>query len=164
MTEQLRDAFRDAMAQVAAPVSVVTTTNQAQPFGATVSAFASLSLFPPMVLVSLDDRGSLVSQVVASGRFALNVLSADQVQVAETFARRGATDRFEQLAWRPRSGLPCLAGALAWVACDVDQVVDAGDHTLLIGRVIEVASHPGEPLVYHERTYSTVNHLSPEQA
>lgn len=159
MTDQLRADFRDAMSQVAAPVSVVTTCVDGRPFGATVSAFASLSLFPPMVLVALDDRGSLVSQVVASGRFALNVLSAAQVRVAETFARHGAADRFEQVDWRPRLGLPSIAGVVAWVACEVDQVIDAGDHTLLIGRVVEVESHPDEPLVYHERTYSTVNHM-----
>lgn len=164
MNEQLRTDFRNAMAQVAAPVSVITTTVGGELFGATVSAFSSLSLHPPMVMVALDDRGSLVSQVVASGRFGLNILGAHQVRVAEIFAHHGDLTRFTKVAWAMEAGLPRIIDAPSWLACEVDRAIDGGDHTLFLGRVTHAQSNPSAPLNYHQRKYATVAELPASDA
>lgn len=156
----LLDSFRDAMAAIAAPVSIVTTALDGRPVGATVSAFASLSLCPPMVVVALDDRGSLVSVIQASGRFGLNILSAEQAEAAQAFARRSGVDRFEQVDWAWDHDLPRLDGVAGWVPCEVDRAIDGGDHTLLLGRVLAAESVPAAPLNYHRRMFGTVTPLS----
>jgi len=85
--------FRDLMAGVWAPVTVVTTMNQDAPHGATVSSLASLSLNPPLVSVAFDRGSALLPQILAAGRFGVNILGHAQDELAVTFARRGA-DRF----------------------------------------------------------------------
>lgn len=83
------DAFRAAMAAVCTPVSVVTTMEDGLPYGTTVSAFTSLSLEPPMLLVSLDRNSDLLAMIRRTGRFGLNVLASSQPELAMNFARKG---------------------------------------------------------------------------
>lgn len=90
---ELAATFRDAMAGVCTAVSVVTAMDGERPHGTTVSAFASLSMAPPMVLVALDRGSELLALVRAEGRFGLNVLGADQASCAARFARKGQ-DKF----------------------------------------------------------------------
>ncbi|RZB16065.1 flavin reductase [Streptomyces sp. F001] len=89
-----QQAFRDAMATVASPVAVVTAMNGRRPHGTTVSAFASLSLTPPMVMVSLDTRSHLLAIIRRTGRFGLNVLGTHQAELAAAFAHSGP-DKFQ---------------------------------------------------------------------
>src|SRR5438105_11403406 len=91
----LQDAFREVMASVCTPVSVVTAMADHLPHGTTVSAFASLSLDPPMVLVALDRGSDLLALVRRTGRFGLNVLSGAQSHLALRFARKGGTAKFD---------------------------------------------------------------------
>ncbi|MGY0063628.1 flavin reductase family protein [Streptomyces sp. LZ34] len=156
VTEQ---AFRDAMAAVASPVAVVTAMDGRRPHGTTVSAFASLSLTPPMVLVSLDNRSDLLALIRRTGRFGLNILGTHQAGLATAFARSGP-HKFDGVTWSPSQELPRLPGSAAWIAAEVDDYVTAGDHTVLLAHA--VTAEPGEgtqgnlsPLTYHQRSFGT---------
>lgn len=104
--------FRAAMAAVASPVAVVTAMDSERPHGTTVSAFASLSLTPPMVLVSLDNRSQLLAIIRRTGRFGINILGIHQAGLAAAFARPGA-DKFDDVIWSPSADLPRLPGSAA---------------------------------------------------
>src|SRR5580692_8084113 len=113
--------FRDLMAAVCAQVTIVTAA-EGGPFGTTVSAFASLSLRPPMITVALASRSD---------------------------------DRFAAADWHYDHGLPRLSGAPAWLACELAQAVEGGDHMLLVGAVGEADARTAPPLVYGHRSYGT---------
>lgn len=147
--------FRDLMAGVCAPVTVVTTLVDGSPHGTTVSSFSSLSLNPPLVSAAFDRGSALLGQIQAAGRFGVNILGHAQDELAMTFAHRG-TDRFAATDWFSDHGLPRLAGAAGWMACDLHQTVEAGDHLLLFGLVKAASSRPDlPPLVYAHRTFGT---------
>ena len=146
--------FQNLMTGVCAPVTVVTTADDDGPHGATVSSFASLSLQPPLVTLGLDRRSALLARILGSRRFAVNVLASSDDELALLFARRDE-DRFGQVSWSPSQGLPRLDGAAGWAVCDVHQVVEGGDHLLLVGLVIHAESSHRSPLVYGHRTFGT---------
>jgi flavin reductase (DIM6/NTAB) family NADH-FMN oxidoreductase RutF len=145
--------FRRAMGAVVTPVSVVTTMLD-EPHGTTVSAFCSLSLEPPMVLVSLQTDSDLLALIRRTRRFGLNVLAQGQSGIATVFARRGV-DRFADLAWSLSCGLPRLAGVASWVACEVADFIVAGDHVIVTGLTHEADHHDEPGLVYQHRRFGT---------
>jgi flavin reductase ActVB len=148
--------FRDAMASVAMPVSVVTIRDAAgKPHGTTVGSVCSLSLAPPLLMFCLAHRASVHDPVCAAERFCVSVLAGDQQEVAERFtgdpARRFRPDQDTEF-----EGLPAVRGALSHLLCVRHHLIEAGDHTIVIGevrRVERAAAEPGRPLVYHERRY-----------
>ncbi|MFD1824484.1 MULTISPECIES: flavin reductase family protein [Mumia] len=144
------------MSNVASAVSVVTTFDDGVPHGTTVSAFMSLSMDPPMLLVSLDARSSLLTRVRPGSRLGVNVLADDQGAIATRFATKGG-DRFAEVSWHSEDGAPALHARHAWVAVDVDRLVPAGDHVLALAhvRAADVASYPTRPLTYWRRTFGT---------
>ena len=142
------------MAGVATPVSVVTTLADGRPHGTTVSAFASLSLSPPMVLVSLDRGSGLLARLTGGSVFGVNVLGSGQADLALAFARKGA-DRFTGVDWVADGGAPRLAGSPGWLACTVTQLVEGGDHVIVLGEVRTAARADAAPLTYHARTFGT---------
>ena len=154
----LQEAFREAMAQVAAPVSVVTTYAGGRPYGTTVSAFSSLSMTPPMLLVSLQDTSHLLSLLDVGSSVGVNVLSAGQVEVAGRFAARSA-DKFAGVPWSFADGAPVLHHTHAWVAMEVSQLLPVGDHVLVLGDVVNAiagaVSGDDTPLTYHRRSFGT---------
>jgi flavin reductase (DIM6/NTAB) family NADH-FMN oxidoreductase RutF len=147
-------AFRDALATVAMPVTVVTTIDQGTPHGTTVSAFSSLSVEPPMVLVSLDSTSQLLRLLRRTKRFGVNVLTRDQLRLAQRFATKG-DDKFAGVPWSLDDGLPRLRGATAWTSCSVQRLVRGGDHVVVFGLVVAAAHEPSAPLVYHARQFGT---------
>jgi flavin reductase (DIM6/NTAB) family NADH-FMN oxidoreductase RutF len=151
---RLQETFRDAMAQVAAPVSVVTTYAGGQPYGTTVSAFASLSMTPPMLLVSLQDSSHLLSLLRVGSAVGVNVLGAGQTDVAGRFAAR-REDKFAGVPWTFAHGAPVLSDTHAWVAMQVARLVPAGDHVLVLGDVVDAACGDDRPLTYHRRAFGT---------
>ena len=153
-TAALTDTFREVMAGVCTPVSVVTTMVDGHPHGTTVSAFASLSLRPPMVLVSLDAGSDLLAMVRETERFGVNILGSDQSPLAMGFARKGST-KFDGVPWTIRHGLPRIGNAPGWLACDVQTFVNGGDHVVLLGSVVDAEVADGMPLTYHARTFGT---------
>jgi len=147
-------AFRSVMASVCTPVSVVTTISDGRPHGTTVSAFASLSLRPPMVMVALDLQSQLLELVRTAGRFGVNVLGSEQHLTAVAFARKGP-EKFNGVAWRLDQQLPRLDEAPGWLVCAVDRLIDAGDHVLVLGHVTAAERQPAPPLTYHQRLFGT---------
>lgn len=150
----LEGSFREVMAGVCTPVCVVTALADGRPHGTTVSAFASLSLRPPMVLVALDRESDLLALIRARYRFGVNVLASSQARLAAGFARKGR-DKFAGVAWRLDHGLPRLEGATGWLACDVGSLVPGGDHIVALGHVRIAERSGGAPLTYHQRRYGT---------
>ncbi|WP_327145435.1 flavin reductase family protein [Nocardia sp. NBC_01327] len=155
--------FRDLMAGVCGPVTIVTAASGTQPYGATVSAFASLSLSPPMITVALDRRSSLLTEILHTDRFGVNVLGHGDDEIAMSFARRG-TDRFSGIDWRFDHDLPRLTDAPGWLVCRLVRAVDGGDHMLLLGEVIAAETRTAAPLVYGHRTFGTHSAYVEQQA
>ena len=129
---QLRDAFGAFLTGV----TVVTTHNaEGRPIGFTANSFTSVSLEPPLLLVCLAKTSRNFEAMTTGGRFAVNVLSEEQKDVSNIFARP-VEDRFATVAWAPGPhGSPVISGVAAWFDCGLHQVVDAGDHVILLGRI-----------------------------
>ncbi|MEU9982380.1 flavin reductase family protein [Streptomyces sp. NPDC050856] len=149
------DEFARTMARVPTPVTVVTTVDTSgRRWGFTASSFTSLSLDPPLVLVCLARTASCHAAFAAADRFLVNVLAADQADVAGAFARSGH-DKFAGGTMEPcEAGLPGLPGATARLACVTHGVLDGGDHSILVGRVESVATGVAEPMVYCNRLFT----------
>jgi flavin reductase (DIM6/NTAB) family NADH-FMN oxidoreductase RutF len=148
------ESFRETMASVCTPVTVVTTCEDGHPHGTTVSAFASLSIDPPLVSIALDGASDLLALARRSGRVGVNVLAHDQHDLALRFARKG-DDKFAGLDWHEEEGLPRLPGTVGWLGCRVEEVVVGGDHEIVIAAVESVAPGESAPLVYHRRRFGT---------
>lgn len=151
----VQDAFRDLMAHVAAPVAVVTATHDGVPYGTTISAFTSLSMTPPLILACLE-RSSRTLQIVSSTqRFGINILASMQPGIALAFSRKGGPEKFRDIAWQPDRELPRIEGVAGWVACRLHQLVDGGDHLIMLGDVETAERLSTDPLVYHRRVFGT---------
>jgi len=139
-------------------VTVVTARDgEGVPVGLTVSAFASVSLDPPLVLVCIDHASHSHDRVLSTGAFAVNVLSAAQGVLARRFATDPAEGRFDGAAWSVgQGGAPVLEGASAWLVCTVEAAHEAGDHTIVVGRVLEGGVGTEEALAYYRGAFTTV--------
>ncbi|MEC3974493.1 flavin reductase family protein [Amycolatopsis sp. H20-H5] len=151
--------FRQAMATLCTPVTVVTGMDGDRPHGTTVSAFGSLPMDPTMVTVALDRGSALLAMVRRTRRFGVNVLGSDQSDLALRFARKG-TDKFVGVEWHAAEGLPRLTGTQTWLSCDAAELVDGGDHVIALGLVTEIDTVPTSPLTYCARSFGT--HLDHE--
>ncbi|QYB00681.1 flavin reductase family protein (plasmid) [Rhodococcus sp. USK10] len=143
------------MAHVATPVAVVSSVDGGLPVGTTVSAFMSLSMTPPMVLVSLDKGSETLELVATSRRFGLNILASDQTSTALKFAKKGGVGKFNGVRWDLDHEVPRITGVAGWVACTVGQIVEGGDHMIVLGTVVAAEHVHGEPLTYHGRVFGT---------
>ncbi|MBV6756984.1 MULTISPECIES: flavin reductase family protein [Rhodococcus] len=151
-TTSIAEEFKDAMASLCAPVTVITAMNDGMPVGATVSAFGSLSLTPPMITVALDRRSRVLTAVTATGRLGVNILGEHDEELARIFAT-GGIDRFAEAPWRIDSGLPRLSDAPGWLGCDVARTVGGGDHVIILGQVRTVETRPAHTLSYSKRRF-----------
>jgi flavin reductase (DIM6/NTAB) family NADH-FMN oxidoreductase RutF len=153
--ERLRAAFRAVMADVATAVTVVTSHVDGAPHGTTVSAFASLSMTPPMVMVALDRSSGLLRVIREARCFGVNILGRHQAGLGLAFARKGGAEKFDGVGWSFDNGLPRLAHAPGWIACEAAEFVEGGDHLVIFGRVLAAETLGGSPLTYHARTFGT---------
>jgi flavin reductase (DIM6/NTAB) family NADH-FMN oxidoreductase RutF len=152
--------FKDLMACVPAPVTVLTTAGLDGPGGTTVSAFMSLSLEPPMVLAALNNDSALLDHIRNTGFFGVNVLAHGQTDVALSFARK-SEDRFAGVTWGLDHGLPRLAGTTGWIVCELAKAVPGGDHAILLGHVKHAADcSNAAPMVYSHRLFGTNSELA----
>lgn len=152
--------FKDAMSQLAAAVAIVTTGAEDAPHGTTVSAFMSLSLEPPMVLVSLDQRSALLGELHVGSPIGINVLSTKQGTLARRFANKGV-DRFAGVEWEMADGAPKLPCNHTWVAGTVSQLIKAGDHVLVLIDVRSAEVNSNQPLLYWQREFGTHGTIEP---
>jgi flavin reductase (DIM6/NTAB) family NADH-FMN oxidoreductase RutF len=140
--------MRRTIGRFATGVAVVTTLDGREPHGMTVNSLTSVSLTPPLLLVCLTTGARTTDAVVNAGRFAVNILSARQEEIALRFARRGA-DHFQglELTYGDHA-VPVVPDALAHLECAVERHFDAGDHLVVIGQVDRVCDREGEPLAF----------------
>ena len=148
--------FRKAMSCFASGVTVVTTEHDGARFGITVSAFSSLSLDPPLVLVCIDKSTHIHDVIGKAERFAVNMLDEGQQEISNQFASR-IDDRFDGVEVEEgRLKLPLLSGALAAVECRLHATLPGGDHTIFVGEVIGTHMRDGNPLLYYRSEYRTL--------
>lgn len=154
--------LRDAFGSFATGVTVLTVRQaDGTPRGFTANSFSSVSLDPPLLLVCLAKSAHSCTTFTEAGNFGVNVLGSDQQSVSALFASR-APDKFDQCAWQSGAGgVPMLDGSLARFACRQERLVDAGDHIVLIGRVIDFATGDGAPLGYFRGRYFSVDADAP---
>ncbi|QFG20385.1 flavin reductase family protein [Actinomadura sp. WMMB 499] len=128
-------------------VVAITALDGGEPVGMACQSFASLSLDPPLVCFCPAESSTTWPRIRAAGRFAVNVLAADQGDVCRAMAGR---DKFAGVSWRPGpGGSPLLDGALAWIEAGIERELPGGDHTIVIGRVRHLAPvRPGGPLLF----------------
>jgi flavin reductase (DIM6/NTAB) family NADH-FMN oxidoreductase RutF len=152
--------FRTALRNFAAGVTVVTTRDgDGHPSGLTASAFTSVSLDPPLVLVCVDHAATAHPAFRAHGWFAVNVLRQEQEGISRRFAASGG-DKFDGVPCHEgETGLPLIDGALATLECRVVETYEAGDHTIFVGAVEAASVSGGRPLVYFHGGY---HGLSPD--
>jgi flavin reductase (DIM6/NTAB) family NADH-FMN oxidoreductase RutF len=154
--------FRDIMAGFPSGVTIVSALGEGgEPNGMTVSAFCSVSLDPPLVLVSIEHTATTLPAILTSGGFTVNFLAVGQDELSDHFATK-APDKFSGINWsKPRTprGGPILDGAVtAYIECDVQQAVEAGDHFLFVGRVTDGWLGPDDqPLMHWKRRYLTLS-------
>ena len=151
------DEFREGLRRWASGVTIVTSRAGDRIHGMTVSAFASVSMDPPLVLVCADKASDTLG-VIAEGRvFAANVLAASQRKLSDRFAWGDEATRFDGLEWHAgKTGAPILAGVVAALDCSVVAEHDAGDHVIYVGEVKAVEIGGGEPLLYYGGVYRTL--------
>jgi flavin reductase (DIM6/NTAB) family NADH-FMN oxidoreductase RutF len=156
-----RATFFALMGAFPTGVTVVTTLDaDGVPRGLTSNAFSSVSAEPPLLLVCVDKRSQTLPALQARQAFVVNFLAAGRGEVSNTFASK-ATDKFAGLSWNPSEsagGSPILANdALAYAECLTEREIDAGDHVILIGRVVggQAPAPDSDPLTYFRRTYGS---------
>jgi flavin reductase (DIM6/NTAB) family NADH-FMN oxidoreductase RutF len=142
--------FRQVLGHFATGVVVIAGQHDDQPTGLTVQSFTSLSLDPPLVSFAVGHGSSTWPKLRESGAFSVNILADDQEALCRTFATSGA-DKFEGVGWRlGGSGAPILDDVLAWLECRIEVEHDAGDHELIIGRVVDMdVAREGKPLLFY---------------
>jgi len=156
MTLENRRLLRDAFGTFMTGVTVVTAHDEAgAPIGFTANSFSSVSLDPALLLVSIAKTSGNYARFIAAKGFAINILAEGQKDVSNTFAKP-VEDRFATVAWQPGPhGAPVLAGVSAWFDCSLHQVIDAGDHAILIGKVEAFEASGLSGLGYYRGSYFT---------
>ncbi|GGP78704.1 flavin reductase family protein [Saccharothrix coeruleofusca] len=149
-----QERLREVLGHFATGVAVVTSVSPSGDLGMTVNSFTSVSLSPPLVLVCARHESRTGRGIEESGAFAVNVLCRDQEELSRRFCGP-AEHRFDGVPVRAgRSGAPVLRSALAYLDCCLEEAVEAGDHRILIGRVLEAGSRGDEePLVFFRGAY-----------
>jgi flavin reductase (DIM6/NTAB) family NADH-FMN oxidoreductase RutF len=168
VTQDSGHVFRQAAGRFASGVTVVTTRASEGAYGVTVSSFASLSLNPLLVTVSIKQSSPLLGYVRSVEAFAVSVLVSDQQEIARYFAtpgRRPEPAGFATVSTTvQQTGAPIIDGCLSWFDCTLEDILPGGDHEILVGRVAAAGGHTGEPLVYWAGEYRalTADDLRPE--
>jgi flavin reductase (DIM6/NTAB) family NADH-FMN oxidoreductase RutF len=161
-----QDEFKDMMSAVAASVTVVTAYADDEPIGITVSAFTSVSVDPPIVLVCIDKVAASLDAYLTADGFTVNFLPATAIQEAALFATKGL-DRFDIVPWREPSvggAGPVLEIAYGAFECETVERLEMGDHWVLFGRVDAGGRTDGlaSPLLYFSRAYASVAEFAPD--
>jgi flavin reductase (DIM6/NTAB) family NADH-FMN oxidoreductase RutF len=156
------DLFRGAMRHLTGGVSVITVGRGREITGMTVTSVSSLSVDPPTLIVSINRESSSWPVLKRHGFFGVNILAADQLEIAERFAGKGGlqgAERFAGAQWTTRiSGVPLLAGALAAIDCEVEDIFERHSHVIVIGRVLDIhSSGHTAALAYWQGRYVAVD-------
>lgn len=149
--------FRQALGHFAAAVTVVTMVRDDNvPAGITVTAFSSLSLDPPLVLICIDKRARLHDQLQIDRAFAVNILGEDQENVSRRFAQSDP-EQFREVGWTPGPmGTPLIQNAICSIECRITDLLPGGDHTIIVGEVESTRIREGKPLCYFRGGYAAI--------
>ncbi len=147
-------AFRDALGRFGTGVTVITCATPTGPLGITANSFASVSLDPALVLWSPAKGSSRYPFFMAAEHFAIHVIADEQKDICQGFARSG--DAFDGLDWEnsPR-GVPLINNCLSRFECQTHATHDGGDHSIIVAKVIEVATRTGDPLMFFGGQYGS---------
>lgn len=153
------EAYRDTVGRYASGVTVITGLHEGVAAGFTCQSFHSVSLEPPLVLISVMTTSTTYPRIRTSGCFAVNVLAEGQEGMSDRFARSG-TDKWAGVRWRPSpAGLPVIDGVLAWLDCTIRDEHCAGDHLIVVGEVTAFGTAEREgrsPLIFYNRAYQQI--------
>ncbi len=157
MTESDKHLLRKTLGQFLTGVTIVTTiTQDGEPLGFTANSFTSVSLEPPLLLVCIAKNANCSDVFIQSNHFAINILAETQKQLSNTFASP-IEDRYENVDWITKAtGSPIFNDTVGWLDCNTHQVVDAGDHFILLGEVVAFDQSPQLPLGYFQGNYFSV--------
>ena len=148
--------FREALGHYASGITVITSCIDGEPVGFTCQSFYSVSMSPPLVSFSIMARSASYPRIRQAGRFAVNILSGEQVAISNQFARKG-TDKWHGVDWQPSPlGNPVIAGSLHWLDCEIHAEHVAGDHLIVIGEVKALNLQEAaatQPLLYFKGQY-----------
>lgn len=139
--------FRRVMGRFASGLTVITAEASGEIRGMTASAFMSGSLDPPLIVISVARKARMHEHLLAAGRFGVNILCADQRDLATHFAGRPVegTDP----AFTLRDGIPTLTACETVITADIEATYPCGDHTLFLGRILSLTADDQPPLLYH---------------
>jgi 3-hydroxy-9,10-secoandrosta-1,3,5(10)-triene-9,17-dione monooxygenase reductase component len=142
------------MGRLPTGVTIVSAPAGEGPLGATANAVTSLSVDPPLMLASLDVGSRTLAAVRAAGRFGVSVLGGAGEPVARAFATKAPhSEKWADVPWTERAGVPILDGVPLWIACELQEGHETGDHVIMIGSVIEVGGDEASPLIFHRGSY-----------
>ena len=152
--------FRNALSRFASGVSVVTTRDlSGRFFGITVSAFCSVSLSPPLVLICIEKSTASHDAFGERGAYVVNVLEKDQIDLSERFCAP-APDKFEHVEYALGiEGIPVLRNVLASIECRLIATHDGGDHSIFVGEVVATKISDGDPLLYFRGGYASTSNI-----
>ncbi|VWD64216.1 flavin reductase [Burkholderia lata] len=152
-------SFREALGHYASGITVITSHTDGEPIGFTCQSFYSVSMSPPLVSFSVMSSSGSYPRIRQAGRFAVNILSDEQVGISNQFARRG-TDKWHGVEWHASPlGNPIIAGSLHWVDCEIHAEHAAGDHLIVIGEVKALnlqQAAAAQPLLYFKGQYRNI--------
>lgn len=143
--------FRTVMGSFATGVTVITTKVDDEVYGMTANAFMSVSLEPKLVAISIGEKAKMLNYINSSKRFAINILASNQKELSKQFA--GQLDSNIDVGFEDYQGLPVLTNSLAVITCELFNQLDAGDHTIFIGKVTGLKYEPSEPLLFFGGRY-----------
>ncbi len=154
--------FREALGHYASGITVITSHCEGEPLGFTCQSFYSVSMNPPLVSFSVMSSSASYPKIRQAGRFAVNILSGEQVGISNQFAQRG-TDKWQGVDWQESPlGNPIIAGSLYWLDCEIHAEHTAGDHLIVIGEVkafnLQKAAD-SQPLLYFKGQYRNLAEL-----
>ena len=146
--------FRQALGHFASGVTVITSQIAGTPIGFTCGSFYSVSMSPALVSFSVKKESASYPAMRQTGRFAINILSAGQIELSNLFAQRGA-DKWSGVEWSESpGGNPLIAGSVQWIDCEIYAEYEAGDHLIVLGEVKALSqTETQEPLIYFTGQY-----------
>lgn len=128
----------------------------------TANALVSASLHPPLVVFCVSSASSTLRGIQRTSAFAVNILAADQEPLARVFAQARVNDKFDKVEWSPAStGSPIIEGCVAWLDCELEVTHQAGDHLMVVARVVGAELGVGDPLIFHRSSYRSGASLAP---
>jgi len=157
------ESFKEAVGRFATGVTVVTALEEGVPVGFTCQSFVSLSLDPPLVALAPAKSSTSWPRIARAGTFCVNVMAEHQAALCRSFAVSGG-DKFAGVTWRGAEigGAPVIDGSLAWVNCRLELIHDAGDHELVVGRVLDLAVGDGSPLLFYKSAFGALAATGPD--